>query len=216
MNKILLFINLIILSSCIVSQQDDRILSISKSNPAQIDLSNWINISKGNYLSCIPDTVFAGFFTEASVTITDFDLILSKSLSSNSDCSNPFYISEEKHRFSDAFLVTNNTYDVELVAESNKFTIKAGAFAAWYISQNYCGFADWAVDVTKDITGLSCPKYLVSDPFHSSIRTFGELSYISLEIDSSGNILFPYRFDIESGDTLNDAYKTDPMIITKI
>jgi len=169
---------------------------------SQLDKQQILNRIQGSYTACNP-TASPSFWRLDTVTINGSNFTNNITITNDASCANAIYtyvsmssidFAEYENKISNIFNLGLKTLNVELTV-----------FNSFQEGRNYCGFTDWSSTVVKNISGLSCPTLLSSDPFHSTIREVGEFEYfqvsksaldlsISVDFNESGDSLGEIRF----------------------
>jgi hypothetical protein len=137
---------------------------------------------QGSYETCMPSLNYAGYYSEVKISVVDNLITKSFTLSTSANCSSPYYVFESVAEISLASVLSESPLKVavDLKVVSYKFTDLHG----WYSTQNYCGLNTWAVNVTKDVTGLNCPNLKVG-PSGTTYLNANDLEYESMIIGTN-------------------------------
>ncbi len=210
MKNFLLFSVIFIFQSCVELEEPSI---IEKPVDETVNLTQaTINRIQGTYSNCFASLTYDGFYEFTHLHITSEYVTRESSSHVNNDCSDETAVLKETFKFQ--LIAENpgepNLLNLDLVVVSVEFRPDIG----WYVSQNYCGITTWAVGVYKDITGLSCPTFLSSDPFHTQISSADDIQYTSLKIIYDGlEVISGYS---ESGDSPTERLVTDLVTVQKL
>lgn len=170
-----------------------------------------LNLISGTYKECIASVMYPGYYSEITHSLTDEDVTLIQTLSASSNCSSPYYEMTSKYQvtkatYADAGL---KIFNIDAKWKSVAINFKHN----YYIGQNYCGYTDWALNVTKDLTGVSCPALLSYDTHHSSYKNLNDEEFLVYKVDVN-TLSLPLGND-ESGDSINERKNSQFGIIEK-
>ena len=137
-----------------------------------------VDLMQGDYEGCVASS-YPGYYSEVKVSVLNSIYTITNTLSANANCSSPYYTFETSGEIALATKLSESPLKVavDLKIISYKFTDLHG----WYSGQNYCGLNTWAINVTKDVTGLNCPN-LNTSLAGTQFLSAGEVSYQSMII----------------------------------
>lgn len=210
MKNFLLYSIVFIFQSCIEMEEPSI---IEKPVDETVNLTQaTINRIQGTYSNCFASLTYDGFYELSHLLITSKYVTIESSSHVNNDCSDETAMLKETFKF---HLITENVSEPNLLNLDLKVvSVEFRPDIGWYVSQNYCGMTTWAVGVYKDITGLSCPTFLSTDPFHTEISSTDDIKYTSLKIIDGGlEIISGYS---ESGDSTIERQVTDFVTVQKL
>jgi hypothetical protein len=166
----------------------------------------------GTYEQCIPSVLYSGYYSKITHILIGDNVSMEQTLSASSDCSTPYYLTTNKYKIVGAAYVDNAKEIVNIDAkwQSQEINFKHN----YYIGQNYCGYTDWALNITKALTGASCPSLLSYDSHHSSFKDAGDDEFLVYKVNAN-TLSLPLGYD-ESGDTSNDRKNSKFGIIEKL
>lgn len=203
MKNIFFFFIVLTFQSCVEIEEPS---SIEKPVDETVTLTQTtINRIQGTYSNCFASLTHPGFYELLNLVITNKYFTTETSSHVNNDCSDATAVLKETFEFNQVSENVDDGYllNIDLKVVSVEFRPDLG----WYVSQNYCGITTWAVGFYKDITGLSCPTFLSSDPFHTEISNTGDINYTSLKIIAGGlKVISGYS---ESGDSPTERRVSD-------
>jgi hypothetical protein len=166
-----------------------------------------INKIQGHFSTCAASQLYPGFFESNTVDVSGATYNFTATLSPLSDCSINYSVMTNTYEINNAKYVDSSLNKEDILIE---FKVKAVKFSFndnSYITENYCGFNDWVLNVEKDLTGLPCNNLLSTyDSFHTSFKSVDALEYLQLK--RTGTSLWHPTAYSESGDSEMNARKS--------
>jgi hypothetical protein len=205
MKNKLLFLIFLAFNTLSCSYQSE--VDMSSLTPTVSEKEEIVDQLQGNYSSCRASPSYPGSYELNAVSVSGTTYTYISSLSASGTCSTTYYTSTNIYEINNASYVNAslNKEDIQL-----EFKVQSTSYSFndnWYLSQNYCGFNDWALNVAKDVTGVPCNNLLSTyDSFHTSFKALNDLDYVQIKRTST-SIAHPAGFS-ESGDTPADARKS--------
>ncbi len=209
--NLLLFVGVLVLGmSCGKEEAENLIDDLDQS--VNLEKTEILGLISGTYEKCLPSVLYSGYYSKITHSLVGEDVSKIETLSNASDCSNPYYEETHKYKISDAryFDETKKVFEIDAEWLSQEINFKH----SYYISQNYCGYTDWALNVPKILSGVSCPTLLSYDSYHTAFKDVGSEEFLIYKID--GNVLsIPLGYD-ESGDSANERKNSQFGLIDKL
>lgn len=166
-----------------------------------------INKIQGNYSSCAASSLYPGYYYLNTAIVSGSSYTYSTTLSSSSTCSTSLNTIRNTYEINDARYIDAALNKEDIQIEFKVKSVKVTFNHNYYVSQNYCGLNDWALNVEKNVTGLSCNDLLSTyDSFHSSFKAIDSLEYVNIKRTPTA-LWHPTDY-AESGDSPSDAYKS--------
>ncbi len=141
-----------------------------------------VELMQGEYETCMVSLVYPTYYSEIKVSIVNSSFIRTTTLSTSPTCATAYYTYETAYEISQATKLSESPLKVavDLKVVSYKFTDLHG----WYSTQNYCGLNTWVKNVTKDVTGLTCPGLKVG-PSGTTFLSVNDTNYESVIIGTN-------------------------------
>lgn len=197
----IIFLMVVCLSTMSCSYEGNRLILPSTDIKSEI-----ISKLQGNYSSCAASQEYPGYYESNTLSVVGTTYSFSSTLSGSATCSTYYNTIVNTYEINNASYInaSANTEDIQLEFKVKYVGIKFND--NYYISQNYCGLNNWALNVEKDVTGLPCANLLSGyDSFHTSFKAVDALEYVDIKRTST-SIWHPTA-NSESGDTALDSLK---------
>ena len=202
-----LFLTLLILLNFVSCNKQEASEEKSPTEDVVIDpTSEIVALMQGNYSSCRASTLYGGYYNKVVINVSGTSMHVEYELSASATCATRYYRHTLEYEIVKADYKTAGDSENILVDVKNK-SFKLQWNFAWYVSQNYCGFNDWVINVDKDLTGVPCAGLLATyDPHHSSYPALDQMIYLEMQIKTTG-LVYPIG-TTTSGDTADDRLNT--------